>query len=665
LNKINSQQLNQQQLAAVNYVTGPLLVIAGAGSGKTKVITEKIIHLITSVGYSPKNVVAITFTNKAAKEMLERLKAKLAAKEREGLTITTFHSLGLKILKEEAHLLGYKPNFTILDSYDCGKIISDNLQTTDKALVRGLQHKISLWKNSFTSVDSLKHQAQDAVELQHAQVYEQYQATLKSYQAVDFDDLIILPIMLLEQNLATLYKWQQRIGYLLIDEYQDTNDSQYKLIKLLVAREQKFTAVGDDDQSIYGWRGANVENLRQLEQDFKQLKIIKLEQNYRSTNTILTAANQVIHNNNNVFAKKLWSEFGQGEAIKIFACKNDEEEAEMVVRRIKLHQALYNSKFSDYAILYRSNYQARILEQVLRNQQIPYDISGGQSFFEYSEIKDICAYLRLVVNEDDDVAFIRAITTPKRGIGSITLDKLTQYATTRQVSLFEAMFEEGFAQIGGAHQVSELLAFGSLINNLQNSVKSSSVNDLLQQLITAIHYEEYLYTYETAAVAEKKWQNVVQLVTWLGKKATNDERTLVDLVQMLTLITILDSNESQDIDAVKLSTLHAAKGLEYRNVYLISCNDGIIPHQESINLEKIDEERRLMYVGITRAQHELTISYCLQRKTAGELKAVEKSRFLQEMGTTNILDETLHKMQKIQSNNELNDRLQQLKNLLK
>ena len=656
--------LNTEQDEAVRYIDGPLLVIAGAGSGKTRVITQKIAYLITKCGYAAKNITAITFTNKAAREMEERANIAIQGHDNKGLTITTFHSLGLKILKQEANVLGYKTNFSILDSYDCSKIISDNLKTTDKTLVRELQTQISLWKNSFITPEYLLSTAKDDLEQIRALVYQQYQDTLKTYQATDFDDLIVLPINLFENNMEVLYKWQQKIQYLLIDEYQDTNESQYRLIKLLCERSGKFTAVGDDDQSVYGWRGARIENLQLLNDDFKQLKVIKLEQNYRSTNTILRAANNVIHNNPNLFDKKLWSQLGTGEAIRIMGFKNDEAEADLVVRKLVLHQSMNNTKLSDYAILYRSNYQSRVFEQALRNHQVLYAISGGQSFFEKSEIKDICAYLRLMVNEDDDAAFIRSITTPRRGIGNVTLDKLTSYAKSRGISLFEALFEEGCVAICNPTQLEDLYDFGNLINNFQQQMPQVSVLELLNNLLIKISYESYLYENETVSGAEKKWGNVLQLVKWLDKKATNSHKNIADLVQMLNLISILDGKTEETVDAVKLSTLHAAKGLEFPFVYLISCEEGIVPHQESINSGSVEEERRLFYVGITRARNELTLSYCKERKTAGELKIVERSRFLDEMGEDNLIDESKRRHEKITDNNELQSRLQQLKSLL-
>src|SRR5579863_9487335 len=543
-------KLNISQQEAVKYVDGPLLVIAGAGSGKTRVITTKIAYLIKNCNYSARNITAITFTNKAAKEMLERTNLATKDIDTRGLTVTTFHSLGLKILKEEAHRLGYKSNFSILDSHDSAKIISDIIKTTDKSAVKTLQNQISLWKNALVPPESLLAAATDNLDLQNASVFRQYQDTLKTYQAVDFDDLIKLPIELFETNMEVLYKWQQKIHYLLIDEYQDTNICQYRLVKLLTARSGKFTAVGDDDQSIYAWRGANVENLNQLQEDFIKLKVIKLEQNYRSTTTILAAANHIIKNNPKLFSKKLWSEFGGGEAIKIVSCKNDEAEADLVVRKIMLHQLQFSSKFSEYAILYRGNYQARVLEQTLRNYQLPYQISGGQSFFDKAEIKDITAYLRLLINDDDDTAFIRAITTPKRGVGQVTLEKLADYAKTRQISLFAALFEEGFASNCNKAQHDDLLVFGNFINDLQFRMTREDAKELLMDLVCGIKYEEYLYEQETSKLAEKKWGNVLSLIEWLGKKS--EDKTLPELIQTINLITMLDGRDAEEVNAIKL-----------------------------------------------------------------------------------------------------------------
>ncbi|HSI95804.1 MAG TPA: UvrD-helicase domain-containing protein, partial [Methylophilaceae bacterium] len=375
-------KLNPPQREAVKYLDGPLLVLAGAGSGKTRVITHKIVHLIDQCGYQPKEIAAITFTNKAAREMQERVGKLLEGKPSKGLTVTTFHSLGLQILRQEATLLGYKPQFSILDSSDSFKILADVLATTDKQLLRRTQSQISNWKNAFMTPDQAKAQADEEDTHAAAKVYQIYQQTLKAYQAVDFDDLIRLPVELFEQHADTLNKWQHKLKYLLVDEYQDTNACQYKLVKLLTGVEGRFTAVGDDDQAIYGWRGADVENLRQLTEDFPRLKVIKLEQNYRSTVRILRAANQVIANNPKLFEKKLWSEHGTGDMIQVAAMRDDEHEAETVVMKLMAHKFEHRTKFADYAILYRGNHHARLLEEQLRSQKVPYTVSGGQSFFD-------------------------------------------------------------------------------------------------------------------------------------------------------------------------------------------------------------------------------------------------------------------------------------------
>lgn len=636
--------LNSPQRDAVKYIDGPLLVLAGAGSGKTRVITQKIAYLIDEIGYSPKEIAAITFTNKAAIEMRERVNQLLASNKTKGLTIATFHSLGLQILRQEAALLGYKPQFSILDASDSFKVLSDILATTDKQLLRKTQWQISSWKNAFINPDQAKATADEELSVAAARVYQLYQQTLKAYQAVDFDDLIKLPVELFNQHLETLQRWQMKLKYLLIDEYQDTNACQYKLVKLLTGFHQQFTAVGDDDQAIYGWRGADVENLKQLTKDFSKLNVIKLEQNYRSTVRILRAANQVIANNPKLFDKKLWSELGTGELLHISAAKDENHEAENTVMKLLAHKFEHKTKFKDYAVLYRGNHQARIIEQHLRNNKIPYVISGGQSFFDKAEIKDIVSYLRLIANEDDDPAFIRAATTPKKGIGSTTLERLGEHASQHQISLFAAAFEGGFQSTIGQKQLEDLLTFTQYINKIQARAKSDPAEDILNDLLEAIQYESYLYDHEEARAAENRWSNVLDFIGWLTNKSKGSNeygheaegKTLLELTQMVSLISILEGREEGEQDAVKLSTLHAAKGLEFGHVFLIGVEEGILPHRESIDNDQIEEERRLMYVGITRAQKSLNISWCKKRKRAGEMEMCEQSRFIAELPSDDI-----------------------------
>lgn len=641
--------LNSPQREAVKYLDGPLLVLAGAGSGKTRVITQKISYLIDEAGYSPKEIAAITFTNKAALEMRERVSKLMQGKSTKGLTIATFHSLGLQMLRAEANLLGYKPQFSILDSSDSFKIVADILATTDKQLLRKTQWQISAWKNAFINADQAKAQADEELTHAAAKVYQLYQQTLKAYQAVDFDDLIKLPVELFEQHEEALNKWQRKLQYLLIDEYQDTNACQYKLVKMLTGVRGQFTAVGDDDQAIYGWRGADVENLRQLTTDFSKLKVIKLEQNYRSTVRILRAANQVISNNPKLFEKKLWSELGTGDLIQVSAAMSEEHEAESVIMKLQAHKFEHRTYHKDYAILYRGNHQARVFEQQLRNHKIPYTISGGQSFFDKAEIKDLVSYLRLIANEDDDPAFIRAATTPKRGIGNTTLERLGEFASAHKLSLFAAAFESGFQNDIGHRQLEDLLNFCQYINKLQDRAVRDPAGEVLNDLLTTIQYEAFLYDSEEPRAAESKWTNVLDFIGWLTKKGEgstefgneSENKNLLELTQMVSLMSMLEGREDGEPDAVKLSTLHAAKGLEFGHVFLIGCEEGILPHRESIDLSavdptKIEEERRLMYVGITRAQKSLNISWCKKRKRAGEIQMCEPSRFIGELPSDDV-----------------------------
>lgn len=624
--------LNPRQREAIHYLDGPLLVLAGAGSGKTRVITEKIVHLIETCEIKPQQIAAITFTNKAALEMSERI-TKRMEKAPKGLTIATFHSLGLRMVREEARTLGYKPGFSIFDSADCLGIINELSGTTDKAKLRWLQTTISLWKNGLLSPADAVEAAKDEEEALAARIYRDYANSLHAYQAVDFDDLIRLPVTLLQDNAEIRQKWQDKFRHILVDEYQDTNTAQYRLLQQLTGVRASFTAVGDDDQAIYGWRGADVENLRRLTEDFPQLKVIKLEQNYRSTGKILGAANTLIQNNPKLFAKSLWSEHGPGANIHVIACAEGESEAETVVMKLQGHRFEHRAKFSDYAILYRSNHQARLFEQALRQQRIPYVLSGGQSFFDKAEIKDLLAYLRLLVNDDDDPAFIRAATTPRRGIGSQTLATLGRYAAERQISLFAALFEEGFAAQVHGRVLQPLREFGEFINRFQWRAQRESAADVFPDLLAAIDYENWLYDQEEARTAETRWGNVQEFHAWITKKSDDDGKTLAEIVQTMALMSMLERrDQGEGYDAVQLSTLHAAKGLEFGHVFLVGVEEGILPHRESQEAEKLEEERRLMYVGITRAQRSLHITWCEKRRQGKDLVPCEPSRFIEEMG---------------------------------
>lgn len=628
-------KLNPTQREAVKHLDGPLLVLAGAGSGKTGVITHKLAYLVEQCGYAPRNIAAITFTNKAANEMRERVGKLLAGRDApksnaKGMTISTFHALGMQLLREEAPLLGYKKQFSIFDSADTAKIISELLGSPDKQDIRIAQSVISNWKAAFLTPEQAQSLAETEGDQRLALLYQRYQETLRAYQAVDFDDLIRLPVELFQTQPEALLRWQQRFRYLLIDEYQDTNDCQYQMMKLLAGSRAALTVVGDDDQSIYAWRGASTANLSNLQNDYPALHVIKLEQNYRSSQRILQSANHLIRNNTKLFEKNLWSEHGPGDPVRVLAASDEENEAESVVLRLSAHKFEHRTKFSDYAILYRSNHLSRVFEEQLRAQNIPYTVSGGTSFFERAEIKDLIAYLRLLANPDDDPAFIRAITTPKRGIGNGTLEKLASHAAVRNVSLFEAAFESAMAHQLNARQHEDLLTFCQFINRMQARAEKEPCPEVVNDLLSAIDYEGWLFDSHEPRQAETKWKNVQDFTGWLNRKAEADEKNLIAMTQTIALLNLLESRE-QEVDAVSLSTLHAAKGLEFGHVFLVGVEEGILPHERSEAPEQIEEERRLMYVGITRAQRSLQISYCSKRRRGKEWAGCEPSRFIAEL----------------------------------
>jgi len=623
--------LNEPQRAAVRYLDGPLLVLAGAGSGKTRVITAKIAHLIER-GFDPARIAAITFTNKAAREMRERASRLLPKLDRAKVPIIcTFHSLGLRILRTETAALGLSPRFSILDPGDIESIVSELLATTDRARARAAQWRISAWKNSLVTPSEALGAASNDADVTAARAYQRYDQTLRSYQAVDFDDLIAMPLAALERDAAAAGRWRDRLSYLLIDEYQDTNPVQYRLLKMLAGTRAAFTAVGDDDQAIYGWRGATIENLEQLPRDFDSLKVIKLEQNYRSEVRILRSANALIANNAKLYDKKLWSERGLGDFIRVVPAADDEAEAEGVARRLLAQKFEQRGRFSDFAVLYRGNHQARAFERALSAQNVPYVLSGGQSWFERTEIKDIVSYLRLIANDDDDPAFVRAVTTPRRGVGAQTLDKLGAAGRACGGSLFAAIYVDSPSLDLAPRQHTALVEFGTLINGLRHRAEHEPAGTLLSDLVSAIGYESYLFDTFDKAQAQARSESVRDFVGWLSTKGEADGKNLLELTQMIALITMLEGREGDAPDAVRLSTLHAAKGLEFPNVFLVGVEEGILPHRESVASGSVDEERRLMYVGMTRAQQSLQLSWCRRRKRAGEWHDAEPSRFIAEL----------------------------------
>ncbi|ABV38751.1 ATP-dependent DNA helicase Rep [Shewanella sediminis HAW-EB3] len=633
-------KLNPGQNDAVHYVTGPCLVLAGAGSGKTRVIINKIAYLVQKCGYQARTIAAVTFTNKAAREMKERVAQSMGRKEARGLWISTFHTLGLEIIKREHKVVGLKPGFSLFDDQDSLALLKELTEDEfdgDKDLLKMLMTAISNWKGDLVVPDQALKIAKDEQSQLFAGLYQRYAKHMKAYNALDFDDLILLPTLLLRHNQEVRERWQKRIQYMLVDEYQDTNTSQYELVKLLVGTRARFTVVGDDDQSIYSWRGAKPQNLVLLGTDFPKLKLIKLEQNYRSSQCILRAANILIANNPHVYDKALFSELAYGEPLRVLIAANEEQEAERVIAEMVRHKFVGRTQYGDYAILYRGNHQSRLLERALMTNRIPYKLSGGTSFFGRAEIKDIMAYLRLVVNPDDDNAFLRVVNLPKRGIGPSTLERLGNYANERHISMFEAIFEAELNHHLPPAAMASLYKFGQFVIDTGEKATRGDPVDAVKHLIRNINYEDYLYETSTSAkAAEMRMKNISELYRWVTEMLEGDEldegMTLPEVVTRLTLRDMMERNsEDESGDQVQLMTLHASKGLEFPYVFMVGTEERILPHQSSIDEDNVEEERRLAYVGITRAQKELWFVLCRERRQFGETMRCEPSRFLMEL----------------------------------
>ena len=643
---------------------GPCLVLAGAGSGKTRVITHKIGRLIQS-GLKAEQIAAITFTNKAAAEMRERAKT-LIGKQAKGVVICTFHALGVRMLRQDGEALGLKQQFSILDSDDVTSILKDAGGSTDAAAVRQWQWTISRWKNLGLNSAQAQAQANGDEERLVAQIMGRYEERLTAYQSVDFDDLIGLPLKLLQEHEAVRLKWQQSLGHVLVDEYQDTNATQYEVLKLLVGPRGRFTAVGDDDQSIYGWRGATLDNLKRLPLEYPNLKVVKLEQNYRSTSAILRAANNVIGPNPKLYPKTLFSELGEGEPVRVVDCDSEEHEAERVVARIVSLRAegellavgSQHKEWKDFCVLYRANHMAKPFEKAFRKAQIPYKVSGGQSFFDRTEIKDLCCWMVLLVNNDNNAAFIRAIKTPKRGIGHTTMGALSSFADTYKLSMFESLFSHSLGSVLPAKAVGSLQEFGRYLNDLEYRAKrcigAVDARVFLTEWLKEIDYQKHLYDgEESEKVAAARWTNVLEFCDWMAKRCggqiddtagstvEKETKTMLEVVQTIALLSTISEREG-DQNMVTLSTLHAAKGLEWPHVVLAGVNEGLLPFKledddgtdaaktDNIAL-RLQEERRLMYVGITRAQRTLAVNWLRRRKKGRDSIAGVPSRFIAEM----------------------------------
>lgn len=643
LQAITVTQLNPRQKEAVLYIDGPCLVLAGAGSGKTSVITRKIAYLIEQCGIPARHIAALTFTNKAAREMKERASRLVKGSASKGLTVSTFHNLGLNIIRKEHKALGFKPGFSIFDAEDARALLKELMLKDgdlDSDHLDLVQHQISNWKNDLVIPERALGMAQSQGEQAIAMVYLRYNQALRAYNAVDFDDLILIPVELFQTNPDALARWQRKIRYLLVDEYQDTNSSQYLLVQLIVGNRGTLTVVGDDDQSIYAWRGARPENMGLLKQDYPNLRVIKLEQNYRSTSRILRVANHLIANNPHEFNKALWSEMGLGDPIRVIRCKNEEAEAERVATEIITQRLRKQYKFRDFAVLYRGNHQARLLEMKLQHHQIPYKMSGGSSFFAKTEIKDVMAYLRLIVNPDDDNAFLRIINTPRRQIGTSTLEALGTYASERHISLFAALDEIGLQSRIPEKNLERIQRFAHWVKQVARNCTGDSPVNAIREMLNDIDYEGWLHQNSASSkAAEKRMENVFYLVEslqkTLDKTESDDEENdtrMEDAIAKLVLRDLLERQEEEDTsDQVQLMTLHASKGLEFPHVFMVGMEEDLLPHRNSIEDNNIEEERRLTYVGITRAQRTLSMTLAGKRKQFGEMSETTPSRFLDEL----------------------------------
>ena len=618
------------------------MVLAGAGSGKTRVITEKVAWLIKNQQVKPEKIVAVTFTNKAAREMKARVaslfETSTDSKQRvKGLTVSTFHSLGMRILKSNLELAGLRRGFTIVDPSDALNVVIElagKEDVTKPEIAEQLLNTISTWKNAAIGPGREPLDEPNPITALAAKIYGKYDHYLRVCNSVDLDDLIALPTQLLHSDAEFLKHWRERIQYLLIDEYQDTNGSQYQMVRLLVNQGAGLTVVGDDDQSIYSWRGARPENLITLSQDFPDLKIVKLEQNYRSAGRILNIANQLISQNPRPFSKTLWSELGYGDAVTLKSAKNDEQEAEQVVSAIMSHQFRFNSDFQDFAVLYRSNHQARIVEIKLREMRIPYRLSGGLSFFERSEIRDIMAYLRLLTNPSDDAAFLRIINTPRRGIGATTLEKIAQLASSKQQSMLDTLLDRDLANGVKPKLCERLKQFAQWIVQSGDDAERGDPVRVVKEMLDTLDYHRWLMDSSDEAAAQRRWENVNALVGWIENLATGEEEdsALSEILSQIILSDILDrQQQDSDHNQVSLMTLHASKGLEFKHVFIIGLEEDILPHRVSVLQDAVEEERRLFYVGITRAMQSLSLSYCRLRKRYGEMVRCDPSRFLEEL----------------------------------
>ncbi|MDI9238202.1 UvrD-helicase domain-containing protein [Lysobacter sp. LF1] len=620
--------LNPPQRAAVLHTEGPLLVLAGAGSGKTRVIVEKIAHLISSGRMPAKRIAAITFTNKSAKEMKERVAKRIKGDAAEGLTVCTFHALGLKFLQIDHAKAGLRRGFSVFDSDDSNAQIKDLMPPGSKPdAIDDMRNLISRAKNAGLSPEEALAVSKSPREMEAALMYQRYQARLSTFNAVDFDDLIRLPVQILESDETVRLAWRERIGYLLVDECQDTNDAQYRLLMALAGEKGLFTCVGDDDQSIYAWRGANPDNLFQLGKDYPQLKIIKLEQNYRCSNRVLRTANALIAHNPHEHPKTLWSDQADGERIRVWECRDGAHEAEKVAAEIHFLAAAKTAPWSDFCILFRGNHQSRALEKALQLLRVPYHLSGGTAFLERGEVKDALSWLRLIANPDDDAAFLRAVQSPKREIGATTLSKLAEMAQHMHMPMSRAAEQIGVLKQLQPRAANAMDGFVNIVRHLRSEAFKISPAELVRVLadksglLAAIRAQ-----CKDEASFKRRKENLEELSDWFdGGKGSGPG----ELAAQLALLSHADKGDAGN--QVRLMSLHAAKGLEFRYVFIVGMEDGTLPHEMALEEGSLEEERRLLYVGITRAKEQLWLSHSREAQKWGDKLRLQPSRFFDEL----------------------------------
>ena len=626
--------LNAQQKEAVTTLDGPIMILAGAGSGKTRVIIQRIAYLIQKKQVPPQQIIAVTFTNKAAEEMRKRLQGILSGKQ-EGIHLSTFHSLGVGLLRNSIHHLGYRSNFIIYDTRDqfsVIKTIMEDQDFDDSELIdaKSVHYEICQAKSTGVLPEEFMDQHASQQKQLVGKIFRHYQKTMKGCNAIDFDDILNLTVTLFEEHPEVMDSLTERFRYIMVDEYQDTNHIQYKLLRHLTKRHRNLCVVGDDDQSIYGWRGAEVKNILNFERNYPDVKFIRLEQNYRSTQKILTAANQVISENTQRMPKKLWSEKHVGEKLDWLLADSEEEELEAVTRKIRTKIMQQGRRYLDYSILYRSNFQSRLVEEALREAKIPYRMLGGTSFYDREEIRDALAYLKVIHNPNDEVSLHRIINTPRRGIGKTSLIKAYEYCHETHLPLFKVMRDARKYERIPKDSAFKMEIFTGIISNYKQRFANEVLGTVLKDLLDEIGYLRFLETRSgDAKTRERRIMNVLELQVSVRKFSDKfPEANLQSFLERVSLFTQSDNDPETKADQVSIMTLHSAKGLEFPFVFMVGMSEGVFPNNRAIEEGSEDEERRLCYVGITRAQQELTFSMAKSRKRYGESIKQEPSRFL-------------------------------------